>query len=272
MQQKLQSLKTNFLFFLELQLLISIVILPILIAWGLPVSVMSIIGNLLFAHFLTAFIFISTLLFTSDLLGIPNSLVANALELLTQAWHYILSFGSAHWLVGFSEWLFPVSAGCAIIACGLYYYKIQVQKHRIAWLILLCFIPPVIHTIYQPRSSHIIVAHGSQNMHLIKFRNKIYAFDCGALGARPSSQSWIEYTLASSMIKNMGARAIDTLVLCKSNSRTAQAVAALTQHIPTQHVLTLHTHRPFNNTLPDHNLNKTHILTSLVHHNNFSHC
>ena len=138
MQQKLLKVKTNFLFFLELQLLISVVILPILIAWGLPISIMTIIGNLVFAHFLTAFIFVSALLFSSDLLGIPNSFIVITLEWITQIWHYLLSLGSAHWLIGFSSWIFPFSCAFAVIACCLYYLKIHSQNHRIAWLALLC--------------------------------------------------------------------------------------------------------------------------------------
>ncbi|MDP3788686.1 MAG: hypothetical protein Q8Q60_05230 [Candidatus Chromulinivorax sp.] len=240
MQQRLQSLKTNFLFFLELQLLISIVILPILIAWGLPVSIMSIVGNLIFGQLLTAFIFVSALLFTTDLLGIPNSLIALALEWITQVWHYILSFGSAHWLVGFPSWILPISAICAIAACSLYHFKVRSQNYRIAWLSILCLATPIIHKIGKNRSMCIIVTQGCQKMYLVQTRGKIYAFDCGALGARPSSQSWIEYTLAPTMIKTMGATHIDTLILCKSNSRTNEAVAALMQHIPTEHLIKIH--------------------------------
>ncbi len=234
MQQKLQSLKTNFLFFLELQLLISIVILPILIAWGLPISIMSILGNLIFAQFLTAFIFISAILFTTDLLGIPNYFIAQALELITNIWHYILSFGSAHWLIGFPEWIFSISLLCAIAACSLYYFKTYSQNYRIGWLIIFCLATPVIHVIFQKRSIHTVVVQGSQKIHLIKLHGKIYAFDCGALGARPSSQSWIEYTLSPTMVKTMGATHIDMLILCKSNSRTQDAATALMQHIPTK--------------------------------------
>ncbi len=233
MQQKLQKLKINLLFFLELQLLISVVILPILIGWGLPISTMTIIGNLVFNQFLTVFIFISALLFTSDLVGIPNSYLATALEWVTHIWHYFLSWGSAEWLVGFSSWIFPVSCVFAIAGCALYFFKMSSQNHRILWLSLFCFATPVIHRICQSKSIHTTVMQGSQKMHLIKVQGKIYAFDCGALGARPCSQSWIEYTLAPTMVKTMGATHIDALILCKSNSRTQDAVKALMQHIPT---------------------------------------
>lgn len=239
MQQRLLKIKTDLLFFLELQLLISIVILPILIAWGLPISTMSIVGNLVFAQFLTIFIFVSALLFTSDLLGIPNYWIAQALELVTNIWHYFLSFGSATWQVGFSFWMLPISALCALAACGLYYTKITSQNLRITWLILLCAITPIIHTLFESQSNHTIVLQGKQKMHLIKSNGKIYAFDCGALGARPSSHSWIEYTLTPTLVKTMGATHLDALVLCKSNSRTHHAAKDLMQHIPTGKLIQL---------------------------------
>ncbi len=239
MQQKLQKLKTSFLFFLELQLLISIVILPFLIAWGLPISMMTIIGNLVFAQFLTAFIFVSALLFTCDLIGIPSHFIAVTLEWITNIWHYFLSWGSAHWLIGFSSWMFPISCIFAIAACTLYHAKKHSQNYRILALILLCLATPVIHSLFASKSIYATLCQGSGKMHLIKTNNKIYAFDCGALGARPSSQSWIEYTLTSTMVKAMGATHIDTLILCKSNSRTQQAAQALIQHIPTSHVITI---------------------------------
>ena len=239
MQQKLLKVKTNFLFFLELQLLISVVILPILIAWGLPISIMTIVGNLVFAQFLTAFIFVSALLFSSDLLGIPNSFIVIALEWITQIWHHLLSYGSAHWLFGFSSWVFPFSCIFAIAACRLYYLKIDSQNNRIAWLTILCIATPIIHQTFQSKSIYTTVTQGSQKMHLIKIKNKIYAFDFGALGARASSQSWIEYTLAPTMIKTMGTTKIDNLILCKSNSRTQKACDALMKHIPTNKLIHL---------------------------------
>lgn len=239
MVPRFKKIITNLLFFLELQLLISAVITPILIAWGLPISTMSIVGNLLFTQFLTVFIFISALLFTSDIFGIPNYWLAQALELTTHTWHYFLSYGSAHWLIGFPLWMLPISTCCAIAACSLYYIHNISQNYRLILLTILCMITPITHIIFQKKSIHTIVMQGNQAMHLIKLHNIVYAFDCGALGARPSSQSWIEYTLAPTLINSMGATHIDTLIICKSNSRTQSAIDNLVQHIPTTRIVRL---------------------------------
>lgn len=240
MQQRLQKLKTSFLFFIELQLLISVVILPILIAWGLPISIMTIIGNLIFAQFLTAFIFISALLFTCDLLGIPNAYIIIALEWVTNAWYYLLSFGSVHWLVGYPAQLFLLSFMLACIACSLYIRKFFTQQQRILILIILTAIIPLAKITFDPSYVHTTIMQGKQKFHIIKKNGIVYAFDCGALGARPSSQSWIEYTLTPHMIKSMGATHIDMLVMCKSNSRTKKALQALMDHIPVSRCISIH--------------------------------
>jgi len=232
MRQRLKNLQTSFLFFLELQLLISVVMLPILIAWGLPISIMTIVGNLIFAQFLTAFIFVSTILFTCDFLGIPNNYVLICLEWITNIWHYFLSFGSVHWLIGYPNYLLFFSIVAAVIACGIYIKKIYTQPQRIIMLLLLSLSIPVAKIISEKPYIHTTITQGNQNFYIIKKNGVIYAFDYGALGARPSSQSWIEYTLTPHMIKTMGATHIDMLVLCKSNSRTKTATQALMEHIP----------------------------------------
>lgn len=238
MRQRLQKIKTSFLFFLELQLLISIVMLPILIAWGLPISTMTIIGNLIFSQFLTVFILLSAILFTCDLIGIPNNLIVVCLEWTAHAWHYLLSFGSAHWLVGFASFMFPFSCFAAICACAMYTQRFS-QNKRILMLIILCASIPLTNYIFQKPCLQTTVLQGKQKMHIIKSNGFIYAFDCGALGAHPSSQSWIEYTLAPTMIKTMGATHIDTLILCKSNSRTQSATKTLTDLIPVDRIISL---------------------------------
>ena len=239
MRQRLKKLKTNFLFFLELQLLITVVMLPILIAWGLPISIMTIVGNLVFGQFLTAFIFVSAVLFTCDLLGIPNSFVVMALEWITNIWHYFLSFGSPHWLVGYPTFIFPISCLCAVTACAMYLQKKYSQNQRIFFLIALCICIPLTARIFQKSCTSTTILQGQQKFHIIKKDGLVYAFDCGALGARSSSQSWIEYTLTPTMIKTMGVTHIDILVLCKSNSRTKEAAQALMEHIPVSRLVKL---------------------------------
>ncbi|MGZ6250854.1 MAG: hypothetical protein ACXWL2_02395 [Candidatus Chromulinivorax sp.] len=236
MQQRLIQLKSYILTYLELQLLIFIVILPILIAWGLPISVMSIVGNLLFTQFLTAFIFLSAILFCINLFGMSNSYIIIALEWLSRSWYYLLSFGKPSWLIGFPTSIFPISCLLVILALLMYRQKIVSQKVRV--LLLACNLASLlmIDYLYKPQLTQITILQGLQKMHIIKCHNKIYAFDCGALGARLCSQSWIEFTLTPALIKNFGCIRLDQLILCKCNSRTPDAIQALQQQIFTNKI------------------------------------
>ena len=54
------------------QLYLSLMSSPILIYWGLPVSLASPLGNILFNPLLVVFLFFSSLLFFTELLHIPN--------------------------------------------------------------------------------------------------------------------------------------------------------------------------------------------------------
>ena len=148
-----------------------------------------------------------------------------------------MSFGSPHWLVGYPAFIFPISCLLAIAACVMYLQKKYTQNQRILFLIVVCACIPVTSFVFQKPCTHTTILQGKQKFHIIKKDGIVYAFDCGALGARPSSQSWIEYTLTSAMIKTMGATHIDVLVLCKSNSRTKEAAQALMEHIPVSRLI-----------------------------------
>jgi len=68
-----QSIKKFLINFLHSQLIVTLVALPILVAWGLPSSVMTFIGNLVFAPVLTIIIILASLLFFTQLVGISNA-------------------------------------------------------------------------------------------------------------------------------------------------------------------------------------------------------
>lgn len=72
--------------FLYLQLFISLIAFPLLLCWGLPISLLSPVGNLIFGPFLTVFLFLSSMLFFTELLYLPNGWIASVLDTFTQSW------------------------------------------------------------------------------------------------------------------------------------------------------------------------------------------
>lgn len=118
-----------------LQLAISYVYIPILIYWGIPISFMSIVGNLIFAPWLVTFLFISTLLFVTQLVHIPNLLLAQLLDIICSWWLKLLTMGSPTWLIGFPYpglfvLILMVTTGAAII----YLTKRQSLVTQLLWL------------------------------------------------------------------------------------------------------------------------------------------
>ncbi|MFA6263621.1 MAG: hypothetical protein WCW33_03360 [Candidatus Babeliales bacterium] len=95
----LRWLWTYLVSFAQTQLVITLVALPVLVAWGLGYSVMSLLGNLLFAPVLTAFLVVSSLLLFAQLLSIPHAWLATILNWLTAAWDWALNHASPLWLI-----------------------------------------------------------------------------------------------------------------------------------------------------------------------------
>src|SRR5437763_195216 len=89
--------------FVQLQLFITLFSLPLLISWGIPLSLLSPLGNLIFGPVLTIFLFLSSLIFFSELIGIPNGLLIALLEKITTWWLCIMHANTQSWLVGFSQ-------------------------------------------------------------------------------------------------------------------------------------------------------------------------
>lgn len=94
-------IKNYVLNFLQTQLVVTIASVPILIGWGLSISLMTFVGNLLFAPVLTIFLVLSSLVFFTQLLHIPNEWLIGALDRFTLCWDAVLAYGSPGWLIEF---------------------------------------------------------------------------------------------------------------------------------------------------------------------------
>ena len=73
MKQPLNRFYNHIIQFLQVQLFLSLASLPILVAWGIPFSLATVAGNFLFSPFLTLFLLLSSLIFFTELIFIPNA-------------------------------------------------------------------------------------------------------------------------------------------------------------------------------------------------------
>jgi hypothetical protein len=213
--------------FLELQLVITLMSLPILIAWGLPISYMSPLSNLIFTPLLILFLWISCLFAICALLHIPCAIFVTSLDKLTNLWMWLLSFSKPEWLLGFCY----SSIWCAIIICFIiilmYSYCKPTTKQAVVILTLLCVAMLGVRlcsskNLYQKVKDLPLIA--------IRLNQKNYLIDYGALCSKQNFYNNIDYTIMPQLIKSTGMTSIDTLVLCKPSKILAKvAVQFCTQ-------------------------------------------
>lgn len=220
MFKKLTTSINTYLFnFVELQLVITLMSLPILIAWGLPISCMSLISNLIFTPLLIVFLWISCLFAVCALLHIPCSVFAKILDQLSNVWMWMLSFSKPSWIIGFS---YPTMS-LAIIICAcivlLYTYKKPPTKQAVGILLFFCCCMMVMRWCI---TKNIYQQVGNLPMIALRANNKNYVVDYGALCGKQNFYTNIDYTIIPELIKHTGITNIDTLVLCKPSKRLAK--------------------------------------------------
>ncbi len=98
-RQLLDRFARYLLTFLQTQCALTIVSLPIIVYWGLGISTVAVIGNLLFTPLLMLFLFVCTLIFFAALCQLPHGLLDTVLNLITSLWHQVLSFSDQRWII-----------------------------------------------------------------------------------------------------------------------------------------------------------------------------
>lgn len=215
--------------FLKLQLFISLFAMPILLCWGLPLSILSPLGNLIFGPALTLFLLLSSLLFFTELLCIPNGAIAWSLDKLTQGWLYILKSDSHPWLFGFAtpSFLFLISIPLAALAI-LHFKKLQRMTHSVLCLtILLIGSCLYIKNTYTKTNTLQTIPCNRGQLTILHDQKRLIVIDPGIIGQSISSASWIEYTLIPELIKTNGKTTIDTLILLQPGAMLFDAITTL---------------------------------------------
>jgi len=138
------SIKQKIVRFIIVQLFLTLISLPILVAWGLPLSILSPIGNLIFAPLLTLFLLFSSLVFFCELIYLPNAWLVWPLELITSAWHKLLCLEQGTSLCAFtkpSPWILCIIPAAALAATSL---KIMYHPARSMLILSILFVTSII--------------------------------------------------------------------------------------------------------------------------------
>lgn len=225
--------KTMVIKFVHLQLFITLISIPILICWGMPISLLTFAGNLFFSPILTAFLLFSSLIFFCQILHIPNGILIYCLEHITHWWLWIIQWGNKSYLVAL-----PQPSICIIILIPvvslaiLHHKKINTPYKGIicygSFLLLVCIYLKLHHT---PIAHIDSLACNKGTVTIISHNNQLIVIDPGVIGRRLSALSWCEYTLMPHLVKKYGTTVIDHLIVLQPNKIIFDALCALQEKI-----------------------------------------
>jgi len=237
-QRLLSKLTTKLLQFLYIQLFVTLISLPILVSWGLPISSMAPVGNLVFGPFLLAFLGISCLIFFTELLYIPNGVFIWCLEQLTTLWHKLLSFGSTSWLISMpkpSPWFFVLLLAATVAI--VHHKRLRSPGNSsLCFTALLLFAYGYLYLINTPRYAIEHLPCYNKTITFIKTPRAVALIDPGVLGSRISAPSWVEYSLLPHLRSTYGTNCIDHVIVLAPGIVLFDAVAQLISLIPIKHI------------------------------------
>ena len=219
----------NLIQYLIIHLFLTLTSLPILVAWGLPLSRLSLFGNFFFSPIFFLFLLLSSAVFFFEIMHLPYGFIAWLLEKLTFLWKWILPLHGNDTLYGFSKPPLWLLAALALLPFLLIAHpRMRAQKHRIVGLSLLLIMTMTLIQFVSPLP-HLhtnIPCHGGE-VTLLHHNKKTVLIDPGVIGRRISAPSWASYTLAPELIAKTGRLVIDHCIILKPNIMTLEAIRAL---------------------------------------------
>lgn len=225
--------------FFHAQCVVTIAALPILISWGLPLSIMTLMGNLLFGPLITLFLLLSSVMFCLQLLALPTHWLAYGLDTLGDGIYTLLHFGSPNWMIGFASppsillWLLPC-INIALLRHGAakkfprtwFLGSLLTANLLLLWLLGLAMQPGYLRI--TNKSGDLVIQKNDAG--------SLTLCDNGFFGRKKSAETFVQYELKPLLTKHFGTPSIEKIVLNKP-SKTAQAVAAeLANWYPIEHV------------------------------------
>ncbi len=228
-------LHTALINFLIFNLFLTLVSLPVLVAWGLPLSWLSPFGNLFFSPFLSLFLLISTLSFFCELINLPHAALDYALEKISAVWNALLQLAPNNSFVGFSStavYLLSVLSLATLILLMLPQFRAARPRLCALTIFFLCSLTILKAT--QPAQLHSTISCFKKDMELIRHDNQTLLIDQGALCERANPASWVQYHLVPDLIRATGSMHVDHLLITRPTIRALEAAAALMQHANVQ--------------------------------------
>jgi len=227
--------------YIHVQLFISVISLPILIWWGLPFSLMSLVGNLLFSPIIITFLSLSCLIFITELVFLPNYYFIWLLEKTTTIMTTLLGYGSKKWLYAFPSAPSFVLALFSLITIALLLSP-RIRKSSLRTMgTLSCIMITLFiygygvkaytqqHTMAIPLTNEKLSATFHKN-------GTVSLHDQGAFNRKNNPENYVNFELKPYLHQTYGTITISELALDKMSMRSIRAALALCSTISINHV------------------------------------
>lgn len=216
--------------YIAIHLFLTLVSMPIIIAWGLPFSALSLIGNLIFSPLLSLFLLICSLAFFAELFWLPHGILDWMIEELSQVWQWLLSASPDHALFGLYAPAWWLLLSLALIAILLIMHPaLQTAHKRLGALSILFAFTILGLNAAAPTEFVGQIPCNNGAVTLICRNGKTILIDPGVIGSRISAQSWIRYTFMPELIARTGSLTIDQCIMLKPSILSFNALSTLCQ-------------------------------------------
>jgi hypothetical protein len=219
----------------ELQLFLMGMSLPILLGWGLPVSVVSWFATPLFAPLFSLFLLCSTLIFFSYFFMLPTWPIVWIMEKVCFVWLTVLSWYKPWWLIGFCVPHPLVLCIAPLSVIGIMHYKKHTHPWQRIWkmsvcIIFYCLLLKMYQYYTEPLIVHIPCNGGT--LTVISTHTQTICIDNGTLAKKPPNSAWVEYELLPAITKKTGKTCITHLICLQSSVRSLEIISLLHKHTP----------------------------------------
>lgn len=218
---------------IQIQLFLLLVALPVLVWWGLPISLLSIPGNLFFGPWLIIFLGIACVIFFLELFKLPNSWPIQILEKLCHLWVKTTPHNPQEYLYHFPKntWIWFI-----IVLIATIYLFTHLKLHLLQRLLLLtgsvwlaCLIAKLPFWIDR---TPLELIHRRSKIFITQLPdNYLVIHDYGTLNHPLGAESWICFQLVPTIVRKFGTTKVKFLHLHRSGPAVARNLKILQDNL-----------------------------------------
>lgn len=201
---------------------------PILLWWGMPLSSLSFIGNIIFAPVLALFIVLCTALMSTSLLGFSCVFLKLPLEKTIEWWFAILQLGSKRFLYGqIAHPLILASAIGIVFWTGAQVLYSKTHKTIIKSLTIGSIFMTLLFTL-PLRNAESIISNRSGNLTIHQTQSSTITLeDSGFFKGIKNPSKGIPFNVKRPIMQNHGTLNVKKLTTTVISSRTFESIAEL---------------------------------------------